>query len=244
MACVVACNGVDSFPLDLAGALLGQTTSSGPWPERYVSSDTPVQVRSPASSERSYSSSPVYSDATSSQDMYSWSENPHQMTSPPAFLPALQSAMPDSMHSGMTDDVTQRYPYYGESPPWSDNNNKTMYSPLSNSSHLRIAPQVSVRKHQTRACSSQKPKRKRKLNSDQRVAASLRERRRMVTFNTAFEDLKNRLPSFARKKRNLSRIDTLRCAMEYIIHLQQTLSCDPAEGHVPSEFHFKPEDEY
>ena len=53
----------------------------------------------------------------------------------------------------------------------------------------------------------------------QRNAANIRERRRMLSINAAFEELRQRVPSFPYEKR-LSKIDTLRLAVAYIGLLQ------------------------
>ena len=66
-------------------------------------------------------------------------------------------------------------------------------------------------------------KRKRKINRTQRVAANMRERRRMVSLNSAFEELRETIPMFPYEKK-LSRIQTLRLAMEYIAFMSQLLS--------------------
>lgn len=62
---------------------------------------------------------------------------------------------------------------------------------------------------------SGKPKRRRVQSVPQRKAANIRERRRMFHLNTAFDELRKRLPAFNYEKR-LSRIETLRLAMTYI----------------------------
>nr|KAG5714299.1 hypothetical protein BaRGS_018516 [Batillaria attramentaria] len=62
---------------------------------------------------------------------------------------------------------------------------------------------------------SGKPKRRRVQSHAQRKAANIRERRRMFHLNTAFDELRKRLPAFNYEKR-LSRIETLRLAMTYI----------------------------
>ncbi|ELT89042.1 hypothetical protein CAPTEDRAFT_80499, partial [Capitella teleta] len=67
-----------------------------------------------------------------------------------------------------------------------------------------------------------KPKRKRVINRVQRKAANVRERRRMVTLNDAFEHLKTRIPRGIKDKK-LSRIDTLRTAISYITNMQKML---------------------
>ncbi|XP_066179388.1 helix-loop-helix protein 13-like [Sylvia atricapilla] len=62
----------------------------------------------------------------------------------------------------------------------------------------------------------------------QRRAANLRERRRMLSINSAFEALRGRVPTFPYEKR-LSKIDTLRLAIAYIALLGDILlsGCDP-----------------
>lgn len=63
--------------------------------------------------------------------------------------------------------------------------------------------------------SLQKPKRRRVITKKQRVAANVRERRRMLQLNDAFEALRKRLPTFT-YERTLSRIETLKLALKYI----------------------------
>ncbi len=70
---------------------------------------------------------------------------------------------------------------------------------------------------------SQPPKRKRKTTPQQRVAANIRERRRMCNLNTAFDRLRRRVPAFPHEKR-LSRIQTLRLAITYISFMTELLS--------------------
>ena len=66
-------------------------------------------------------------------------------------------------------------------------------------------------------------KRKRKTTPSQRLAANIRERRRMVSLNTAFDRLRRRVPVFPHEKR-LSRIQTLRLAITYISFMTELLS--------------------
>lgn len=62
----------------------------------------------------------------------------------------------------------------------------------------------------------------------QRRAANLRERRRMLSINSAFEALRGHVPTFPYEKR-LSKIDTLRLATAYIALLGDILlsGCEP-----------------
>lgn len=62
----------------------------------------------------------------------------------------------------------------------------------------------------------------------QRRAANLRERRRMLSINSAFDELRCRVPTFPYEKR-LSKIDTLRLAIAYIALLGDILlsGCEP-----------------
>lgn len=59
----------------------------------------------------------------------------------------------------------------------------------------------------------------------QRFAANVRERRRMLSINAAFEHLRQHVPTFPYEKR-LSKIDTLRLAIAYISLLQELLNTD------------------
>ncbi|XP_009813664.2 helix-loop-helix protein 13-like [Gavia stellata] len=62
----------------------------------------------------------------------------------------------------------------------------------------------------------------------QRHAANVRERKRMLNINSAFEELRCHVPTFPYEKR-LSKIDTLRLAIAYIALLGEILlsGCDP-----------------
>lgn len=59
----------------------------------------------------------------------------------------------------------------------------------------------------------------------QRFAANVRERRRMLSINSAFEHLRQHVPTFPYEKR-LSKIDTLRLAIAYISLLQELLNTE------------------
>ncbi|KAJ1187844.1 hypothetical protein NDU88_004612 [Pleurodeles waltl] len=56
----------------------------------------------------------------------------------------------------------------------------------------------------------------------QRQAANVRERRRMLSINSAFEELRGHVPTFPYEK-HLSKIDTLRLAIAYIALLSDIL---------------------
>ncbi|XP_051762038.1 transcription factor 21 [Ctenopharyngodon idella] len=62
----------------------------------------------------------------------------------------------------------------------------------------------------------------------QRHAANIRERKRMLSINSAFEELRCHVPTFPYEKR-LSKIDTLKLAIAYIALLREILmsGCDP-----------------
>ncbi|XP_019409065.1 PREDICTED: uncharacterized protein LOC109322466 [Crocodylus porosus] len=62
----------------------------------------------------------------------------------------------------------------------------------------------------------------------QRHAANIRERKRMLSINSAFDELRCHVPTFPYEKR-LSKIDTLRLAIAYIALLSDILmsGCDP-----------------
>ena len=66
-------------------------------------------------------------------------------------------------------------------------------------------------------------KRKRKSTPTQRVAANIRERRRMCSLNAAFDRLRRRVPAFPHEKK-LSRIQTLRLAIRYIVFMSQLVA--------------------
>jgi len=72
-------------------------------------------------------------------------------------------------------------------------------------------------------------KRRRKVSRRQRVAANDRERRRMRQLNAAFDRLRQQIPSSElgggdrSAPRPLSRIQTLRLAIDYIAFMMNTL---------------------
>lgn len=63
------------------------------------------------------------------------------------------------------------------------------------------------------------------LEKPPRDAANFRERRRMLSINSAFEELRLHVPTFPYEKR-LSKIDTLRLAIAYIALLRDLLEAD------------------
>lgn len=69
-----------------------------------------------------------------------------------------------------------------------------------------------------------KRKRKRILNRLQRAEATMREKRRMLKLNRAFEDLRKVLPITEFAKNKLSRADTLKSAIEYIEKMSEMLT--------------------
>jgi hypothetical protein len=75
-------------------------------------------------------------------------------------------------------------------------------------------------------------RRKRKSTPTQRVAANIRERRRMCSLNAAFDRLRRRVPSFPHEKK-LSRIQTLKLAIKYIIFMTELLMGTPTQTGLP-----------
>ena len=63
----------------------------------------------------------------------------------------------------------------------------------------------------------------------QRNAANQRERKRMKIINDAFDGLRNRIP-LETAERKLSKVDTLRLAIQYIQHLSGLVECSGASG--------------
>ncbi|XP_013117126.1 protein Fer3 [Stomoxys calcitrans] len=68
--------------------------------------------------------------------------------------------------------------------------------------------------------------RRRTASLAQRRAANIRERRRMLNLNEAFDKLRPKVPTFAYEKR-LSRIETLRLAITYIGFMTELLNGTP-----------------
>ena len=71
---------------------------------------------------------------------------------------------------------------------------------------------------------SAKRKRKRILNRLQRAEATMREKRRMLKLNKAFEELRKVLPISELAKNKLSRAETLKSAIEYIEKMSELLT--------------------
>ena len=95
---------------------------------------------------------------------------------------------------------------------------------------------------------SKKPRSKPKCavkRQTQRRAANVRERNRMKTINGAFHSLRERLP-IACRERKVSKVDTLRLAINYIQHLSDTLqhldtapaTLDTCSRHYVTQEHF------
>jgi hypothetical protein len=135
------------------------------------------------------------------------------------------SPLPAHGHAGATD-------FYGATPtlwshhhahqPHSHHHHHPSSTPMLDDPHhmtltSRYTPSMTVRSSgsSSGSSSSGKPKRRRVQTVPQRKAANIRERRRMFHLNTAFDELRKRLPAFNYEKR-LSRIETLRLAMTYI----------------------------
>lgn len=96
------------------------------------------------------------------------------------------------------------------------------------SSYTAISPSSSsCNTFVSTASNEQKPKRRRVQSLGQRRAANVRERKRMLHLNEAFDELRKRLPAFNYEKR-LSRIETLRLAMTYIAFMK-----DVSDGKEP-----------
>ena len=68
-----------------------------------------------------------------------------------------------------------------------------------------------------------KLKRKRVISCEQRKAANIRERRRMTSLNEAFDILRKAVPTFHYEKK-LSRIETLKLAIQYIYFMTEVLN--------------------
>lgn len=108
----------------------------------------------------------------------------------------------------------------------------TLSSPLSDQSAQDLAgrtivvkplEQLSIANIPMSPTGGRMGKRRRVINSEQRRAANIRERKRMNHLNKAFDALRNRVPTFEYEKR-LSRIDTLRLASEYIAFLKSLVN--------------------
>lgn len=103
--------------------------------------------------------------------------------------------------------------------------NTSISSSSSLSSSSSTTSSVMSFRHGGGASGSSKRKRKRVLNRLQRAEATMREKRRMLKLNRAFEDLRKVLPSQQYAPKNkLSRAETLKGAIEHIDYLSKLLS--------------------
>ncbi|XP_064614475.1 fer3-like protein [Liolophura sinensis] len=74
------------------------------------------------------------------------------------------------------------------------------------------------------------PKRKRVMDSRQRMAANIRERRRMVEIRKAFDSLARRLPpTIISRRKKLSRMEILHLSAVYIAMMTKMLLNDDQE---------------
>ncbi len=94
---------------------------------------------------------------------------------------------------------------------------------VSMGANINISPPGYHHNFMTTRERSQKPKRKRIITHDQRKAANIRERRRMMSLNEAFDILRQTVPTFHYEKK-LSRIETLRLAIGYIFFMTEILN--------------------
>ncbi|XP_064648522.1 pancreas transcription factor 1 subunit alpha-like [Lineus longissimus] len=99
-------------------------------------------------------------------------------------------------------------------------------SSCSNYSYSDVENHVSGRHFQKHSTSSKHVKGKNPLRRvQQRYAANQRERKRMKSINDAFEGLRERIPE-AKADKKMSKVDTLRSAIDYIQQLADVLkSC-------------------
>ena len=109
----------------------------------------------------------------------------------------------------LTPDALSQTAFSAFSPTWE-------LKPSAPTINLATTPQQQPQQSST-------PKRKRKTSPTQRLAANIRERRRMCNLNTAFDRLRRRVPAFPHEKR-LSRIQTLKLAMTYISFMTEILT--------------------
>ena len=86
----------------------------------------------------------------------------------------------------------------------------------------------------TEATPREKRKRRRIISPTQRVAANLRERRRMVNLNDAYDGLRTLLPTFSHEK-NLSRVHTLKLAVDYIAFMKDMLTAESSSQSASEE---------
>ena len=94
--------------------------------------------------------------------------------------------------------------------------------------------QNSHREKLPRRTPREKRKRRRIISPTQRVAANLRERRRMVNLNDAYDGLRTLLPTFTHEK-NLSRVHTLKLAVDYISFMKDMLTAESSSQSASEE---------
>jgi hypothetical protein len=134
----------------------------------------------------------------------------------------LNQAIAESSSVSTYDDSTEMTSFYSQ-PYNAGYDNSVQYSYTGTESFYHQVPVATTSGSTSKSSkNSSKPKRKRVITRVQRKAANVRERRRMVTLNDAFEQLKLQIPRGAKEKK-LSRIDTLRTAISYITSMQKML---------------------
>jgi hypothetical protein len=93
-----------------------------------------------------------------------------------------------------------------------------------NNSYQQMFRQTQISSNGNNGSNGGKRKRKRILNRLQRAEATMREKRRMLKLNKAFEELRKVLPISEFAKNKLSRAETLKSAIEYIEKMSELLS--------------------
>ena len=125
------------------------------------------------------------------------------ITCPPAALPLVPATAQEAAFFGAN---SAPYPVYSSMPQY-----------------LPYSDYCLSDEHQMMTSLEPRRKRRRVITRDQRKAANVRERRRMYHLNEAFDDLRERVPTFAYEKK-LSRIETLKLAVSYIQFMGEILT--------------------
>ena len=121
----------------------------------------------------------------------------------------------NGQYTNMSEYTPQQSPAYSDFDTSSVTSTKSTYSGSGNSSDQENQGGKSRRRK--RKCPEQQV--------HQRQAANLRERKRMLSINEAFEGLRAHIPTLPYEKR-LSKVDTLRLAIGYISFLTELVQSD------------------
>ena len=188
--------------------------------------------------------SPTYHDYDSFESFTTSSGDEHSNQTHSYLPPAVTTSPTYAAHGAYTIVPTSQPQPHLDSNPNRHNSpaNTTTYINFTSSDDDKGMQYESVMNWLNQQAIGGTSKRKRKITRPQRAAANSRERRRMNHLNGAFEVLREAIPMLPNEKK-LSRIQTLRLAIDYISFMDDVLKSG-VTGHVmpsQSEYHMAPQ---